>query len=141
MEKNEYINLWIKKADGDLKVAKRELNYDDSVLDAVCFHLQQAVEKYAKGFLANDLQKIRKTHNLAFLIEQCIEVDGSFSQFEEQFDNIAECGVEIRYPDTFIIFQKKELQDALTVVEEFRTFVLSKLEQRETASGHVGMTK
>jgi hypothetical protein len=67
-------------------------------------------------------QKITKTHNLAFLIEQCSEVDGSFSQFEEQFDNIAECGVEIRYPDSFIIFQKKELQDALTVVEEFLDF-------------------
>ncbi len=46
MTKKDYVQLWTNKADNDLKVAKRELTYEDSVLEAVCFHLQQAVEKY-----------------------------------------------------------------------------------------------
>ena len=127
MEKEEYTKLWIKKADDDLRVAKRELHYDDAVLDAVCFHFQQAVEKYAKGFLANSLQKIEKTHNLEFLLEKCIQVDRDFVKFEEKFDNISECGVEVRYPDSYITFSKPELEEVLEVVEEFRAFVLSKL--------------
>lgn len=130
MNKEEYIKLWVKKADGDLKVARRELEYDDAVLEAVCFHLQQAVEKYAKGYLSYFLQKVEKTHNLEFLIEQCITVDSAFGQFEEKFDNIAACGVEVRYPDSFIIFHKSELHESLKFVEDFRNFVLQKLEIR-----------
>jgi HEPN domain-containing protein len=129
MNKEEYIKLWIKKADGDLKVAKRELQYEDPVLDAVCFHLQQAVEKYLKAFLSKFLEKIEKTHNLEFLLEQCIQLDRDFVQYEEKFDNITECGVEIRYPDIFIAFEKDELDDIIKVVEEFREFSLKKIDK------------
>jgi HEPN domain-containing protein len=127
MTKEEYIKLWIKKADGDLKVAKRELQFEDAVLEAVCFHFQQAVEKYLKAFLTKFLEKIEKTHNLEFLIEQCIQLDSDFSQYEEKFDSISECGVEIRYPDTFIMIEKEEMNDMLVIVEEFREFVLNKI--------------
>lgn len=127
MNKKEYINLWIQKADGDLKVAKRELQTQDPVLDAVCFHLQQAVEKYLKSFLSIFLKKIERTHNLAFLIEQCIQIDKDFIKYEEKFDRIAECGVEIRYPDTFLIFEYDELFDMMAIVEEFRKFILEKI--------------
>jgi len=127
MNKDEYIKLWIKKADGDLKVARRELQTEDPVLDAVCFHLQQAVEKYLKAFLTIFLKKIERTHNLEFLIEQCIQIDKDFIEYEEKFDQIAECGVEIRYPDTFLIFENDELGDMMVIVEEFRKFVLEKI--------------
>ena len=127
MNKEEYIKLWINKGDGDLKVAKRELGYQDSVLDAVCFHLQQSVEKYLKAFLTEVDQRIEKTHNIEFLLEKCIQIDNDFSKFEEKFDRISECGVEIRYPDTFIILDKKDLEDSLTLVEEFRLFILEKI--------------
>ena len=36
MNKEEFIKTWIKKADGDLKAVKRELQCEDPVLDAVC---------------------------------------------------------------------------------------------------------
>ena len=127
MTKEEYIKLWIKKADGDLNVAKRELQFEESVLEAVCFHLQQAVEKYLKAFLTKFLERIEKTHNLEFLIEQCIKLDSDFSQYEEKFDTISECGVEIRYPDTFIIIEKEEMEDMVVIVEAFREFILEKL--------------
>ena len=52
MEKKDYINTWIAKADGDLKVAERELSAADSVLDAVCFHLQ--VKKF-REFVLNKI--------------------------------------------------------------------------------------
>jgi len=134
MNKEEYIKTWIKKAGGDLKVAKRELQCEDPVLDAVCFHLQQAVEKYLKAFLAKFLEQIEKTHNIEFLIEQCIQLDSDFSQFEEKFDKIAECGVEIRYPDTFLMFEKDELVDMLAIVEGFIEFVQKKIDMNPNAS-------
>ena len=45
MKKKDYVKIWIEKADGDLKAAGRELSASDPVLEAICFHLQQAVEK------------------------------------------------------------------------------------------------
>lgn len=43
--------LLLKKAKGDLKIAKSELATSDPVLDLVCFHIQQYVEKSLKAFL------------------------------------------------------------------------------------------
>ena len=37
---------WLKKADKDLLVAQRKMKEKEAVYDAVCFHSQQAVEKY-----------------------------------------------------------------------------------------------
>ena len=123
----DYIKLWIKKADDDLKVARRELSIEDSVLDAVCFHFQQAVEKYIKAYLIKVKGKVKRTHNLAFLIEQCIQLDSDFDKFEVAFDNISECGVEIRYPDSFNAVDREEMEDMLPVIENFRGLILNKI--------------
>ena len=64
MNKESYIKLWIDKSRGDLRVAERELQFDDAVLDAVCFHLQQAAEKLLKVYLIKRDQQVEKTHNL-----------------------------------------------------------------------------
>lgn len=128
MKKENYIQLWLRKADGDLKVARRELQAEDSVLEAVCFHLQQAVEKYIKAFLSKYSDKIKRTHNLEFLIEQCVHIDEEFKKYEEKFDQIAGCGVEVRYPDTFIVLDEEVLNSVREIVEHFREFVIGKIE-------------
>lgn len=127
MDKKDYVKIWIDKADGDLKVASREITAPDPVLEAVCFHLQQAVEKYIKAFLSIHLKDIRKTHNIFFLMEQCIKLDKDFKKFEKQFDLISECGVEIRYPDSFLNLEKQELLDIIPKVKEFRNFISEKI--------------
>ncbi len=41
---------WIKKAEGDVGTAVRESSVKEGAnWDAVCFHAQQAVEKYLNG--------------------------------------------------------------------------------------------
>ena len=85
------------------------------------------MEKYSKAFLAKFSEKIKRTHNLEFLIEQCIQLDGDFAQYEDKFDTIAGCGVEVRYPDTFLVLDEDELCAVLVIVEEFREFVLKKI--------------
>jgi HEPN domain-containing protein len=39
---------WVEKADGDLKVARREVQTTDPVYDAVCFHAQQCAESICR---------------------------------------------------------------------------------------------
>ncbi len=53
---------WIEKAEKDLLTAERELSFQDPVTDTVCFHCQQAVEKYLKAFLVFHQVYFTKTH-------------------------------------------------------------------------------
>jgi len=47
--------------------------------DAVCFHMQQCIDKYLKAYLIFNGKEIRKTHDLAELISNCVEIDESFN--------------------------------------------------------------
>ena len=69
---------WIKKAEGDLAIAGRELRVRKSpVYDAVCFHSQQCAEKYLKAILQENEREIPKIHNLIELLKLCAEIDSS----------------------------------------------------------------
>ncbi|MBI3268762.1 MAG: HEPN domain-containing protein [Planctomycetes bacterium] len=59
---------WIRKAEGDYRVAMRESNVNlDPCPEAVCFHAQQCVEKYFKAVLVEHGQPVPKTHDLVLL--------------------------------------------------------------------------
>lgn len=58
-----------KKAEGDFKTAGREFRVSNSPNhDAVCFHVQQCVEKYFKARLEEASIHIPKTHDLERLL-------------------------------------------------------------------------
>ena len=59
---------WIDKAEGDRKVARREIQTADPVWNVVCFLAQQCTEKYAKGFLEEHNIAFQKTHDLLVLL-------------------------------------------------------------------------
>lgn len=80
---DELVNLWIIKADHDIKTAKDEINTDDPGTDAVCFHSQQCVEKYLKSYLVFkgiEIIKSLKTHDISELIDYCKNIDKDFEQ-------------------------------------------------------------
>lgn len=54
---------WFRKAESDLADAKRTIA-SDGPYDTACFHAQQAVERYLKGYLAWRDQPIPRTHDL-----------------------------------------------------------------------------
>ena len=67
---NVVVAEWVEKAESDYRVALRESQATDPPEpDAVCFHAQQCVEKYAKAFLVERGVDFDYTHNMptAFL--------------------------------------------------------------------------
>ena len=48
---SDWVHLWIRKADNDMKTSIDELATEHPATDTVCFHMQQCVEKYLKGYL------------------------------------------------------------------------------------------
>lgn len=64
---SEIVSEWIQKADEDFGFAEVGLKHSDFFAQ-VCFHLQQAAEKYLKAvIIANDLE-FRPVHDLQELI-------------------------------------------------------------------------
>ena len=49
--KKELIRGWLDKAEKDLLSAEHELTFPDAVTETICFHSQQAVEKFLKAYL------------------------------------------------------------------------------------------
>jgi len=65
---NELVKNWIIKAENDFKIGVDELDTENPVTDAICFHMQQCAEKYLKAYLTLHKKYFRKTHNIAELI-------------------------------------------------------------------------
>jgi HEPN domain-containing protein len=98
----ETIKKWILKAENDLKIAKDEMLTENPATDAICFHAQQCVEKYLKAYLISKDKEISKTHDILFLIKQCLLIDNEFNYLLElNADSLTSYAVEIRYPDDF----------------------------------------
>lgn len=74
MTDTEYIKEWISKAEKDIKTVEIMKEVED-VTEIVCFHCQQAVEKYLKALLIAHDVEFPKTHNIDFLLKQSIKID------------------------------------------------------------------
>jgi len=90
---------WIKKAEKDVGTARREFAVKkDANWDAVCFHVQQAVEKYLKGMLQEYEISFSKTHDLSVLLNLLLPDFPELSVLEDDLEWLSAFAVEFRYP-------------------------------------------
>lgn len=112
---------WINKANKDLIVAQREMQEKDPVYDAVCFHSQQAVEKYLKAILQENDVYFSKTHDLKILYDQCKTFVPEIEDLKEKIIELSSYAVEIRYPG--IEATDEEAQDSLQLALKVKEIV------------------
>jgi HEPN domain-containing protein len=125
---DEYLEKWLAKAGNDLKAAESLINQapEDMVTDAICFHSQQAVEKYLKTFLISRNIDFDRSHKLEYLLELCIEDDNDFSQID--VGDLSFYALEVRYPDDFYIPTEREARESLEIARRIREFIFQKLD-------------
>jgi HEPN domain-containing protein len=115
---------WIEKAEGDFKVARREIQTADPVYEAVCFHAQQCAEKYLKALLEEQIIVFRKTHDLVELIDlsggQLPELD----PLRTKLAHLSMFGIATRYPG--VQADQHAADEALTTAAATRTVVRTK---------------
>lgn len=71
----DYLKNWIFRADEDLAVIDRLCEPDLSAYSSsICFHAQQAVEKYLKALLVFKGTDFPKTHDVDYLLSECRKV-------------------------------------------------------------------
>ena len=127
----ELMQEWFRKADNDLRNAEIVLTsgQEPIPLDTVCFHCQQAVEKYLKGFLVDHEVEFPRTHFLGTLLDLCREKDDTFETLEEVLELNA-YAVAIRYPDETIEVTITEAQRAYQIASHVKSFVIELIEQQ-----------
>jgi HEPN domain-containing protein len=124
----EIAALWKSKADNDLKTVDQILENDDPVTEAVCFHCQQAAEKYLKMFLVRHMIKPPRTHDVGLIVTECAKIDPSFAELAD-CAYLTDYAVEARYPDDFFVPAREDMVKADADARRVRDFVLSRLEQ------------
>jgi len=127
-DKIEEIKEWIEKADHDLGSAKIIYLHLPDYFDTIAFHCQQAVEKYLKAILVFYKIAFLRSHDLIYLLELLSrKIDIDESKFKKAF-TLNNFGVQIRYPNKIIKLTKEELESAIQISEEFRSFSIKIIE-------------
>lgn len=100
MQRNDsiYPHDWFRIGDKEIQRAENLLKLSD--LGGAAFNIQQAVEKYLKGYLFSMGWKLRRIHELEILLNEAIQYDSSFEEFRVQCLKMTEYYFEERYPFT-----------------------------------------
>jgi HEPN domain-containing protein len=115
---------WIEKAEGDLKVARREGQTVDPVYDAVCFHAQQCAEKYLKALLEEHNVVFPRIHDLIALLNLSGGLIPELDPLKPRLAHLSVFGIASRYPG--VRADRQAAEEALMTAEDMRTVVRAK---------------
>jgi len=130
MKKNRYIDLsreWLKKADNDLELAKLVLKYKPNLTDGICFHCQQAVEKYLKAILTYKNKTFKKTHSLVYLLDLLDEEEDISDEFYSMAEELEGYSVEVRYPDAQYIPSEEDAAEAVKIAQKIKEIITNQM--------------
>ena len=97
MDKN-LVAEWIKFADADIDTVLLLKEMRPQHREIICYHCEQAIEKYLKGFLVSKEQVAPKIHDLTYLCNLCSEQDKDFASILPQCSYLKQFSVQPRYP-------------------------------------------
>lgn len=114
---------WITMAKKDYRAAQILLEHgaDNSL---VCFHCQQAIEKYFKGYLLKKSNSLVEGHGLIKLCKLCESYHRDFHNFLKDVAFINEYYLETRYPaDEPLIVSDEDTRECMAITEKVLNFI------------------
>ena len=133
MDKQTELRQWIEIAESDLDVAKltaktmRPIPYE-----IVCFHCQQAAEKYLKWVLVFHDIDPPKIHDLEELEKLCEAINPLFSTVYEKCAALTEYAVHSRYPGGNQL-EEQDMDRSLEYAWTIRNFVRNQFPEQFVA--------
>jgi len=94
-------------------------------IEVICYHCQQAAEKYLKGFLALNGEAIEKIHDLVRLNKMCGKYEKNFKIIEKDCLALTDYAVNVRYPFPLDI-NETDMHLALKSARIIRDFISEK---------------
>jgi HEPN domain-containing protein len=121
----ETARAWVRYAEGDLRVAEREMCSETPTYHTLCFLCQSAAEKFLKGYLIVQGWTLQKTHDIVQLLGLCADYDAELGTMITEGAVLNEYIVAGRYPGD-IAFEHiggAEAKEALDATRRIRTRV------------------
>ena len=103
---------WLAKAMNDLLNADNNLKSEQIPFDTVCFHCQQAAEKFLKAYLVGRGQSYPVTHDLFLILEKILQLNSDAEQLRDVLAILMPYAVEIRYPDDWFTPSQEDAKEA-----------------------------
>ena len=118
---------WLKRASGDLRVAKQVVAMGPQFFVFVLFHAQQTAEKSLKAFLVWNEIPFKYVHDIATLADLCLGKDPSLAEIAKEADSLTKYAVNSRYPGEDHDPDAQETKHGLKVAEKVFTEVLERI--------------
>ena len=118
---------WVAKAANDLLNADNNLKSEITPFDTVCFHCQQAAEKFLKAFLVGKGQLYPITHDLLLILEKILPLNGDAENLRDTLAILMPYAVEIRYPDDWYMPSEEDAREARDAVHKVRQWLQNAL--------------
>ncbi|MCD5390634.1 HEPN domain-containing protein [candidate division NPL-UPA2 bacterium] len=97
MQNEEVVKEWIEKAEQDFGFASTIIEHTDYFAQ-ICFHFQQAAERYLKAFIIANGLEFRPVHNLLELLGICKQKEPGIEEIEEACRYLNAFYIDTRYP-------------------------------------------
>lgn len=108
---------WVAKAQNDLLNADNNLKAQQIPYDTVCFHCQQAAEKFLKAYLVEQGESVPHTHDLLLLLERILSTNAHVETLRDDLALLTPYAVEIRYPDDWFQPSADDAREARKAAE------------------------
>ena len=124
----EIIEDWIKNGDEDFEFAAQNLKEGKPFYAQICFHFQQAAEKYLKGFIVAYELEFRRIHDLPVLLGICSAQDSTLGELQDACEYLNAFYVETRYPVHWPTnFSREETTKAFEAADHIRVVIRKKI--------------
>lgn len=122
------VQEWLAEAEEDFNFASVNLKEQDRFFSRICFHFQQAAEKYLKAYIVAYDLPFYKIHDLTKLIKICQKKDKTFRVLLRDAQFLTDLYVDTRYPAVWPVGgTKKEAEEAKEAAQRIGDFVKKKL--------------
>jgi len=113
---------WLRYAEGDLNVAKHEMQNEMPVYHTVCFLCQSAAEKFLKGFLIARGWQLERSHDIVQLLALCEDYDTELGKMHAEGAILNEYIIGGRYPGDIATesIGEDEAEEALAASQRIR---------------------
>ncbi|MBI1831868.1 MAG: HEPN domain-containing protein [Planctomycetes bacterium] len=108
----------VRKAEEDWEGAHKLADQKPPLRDLVCFHCQQAAEKFLKALLQEGGGVVPRTHDLEDLLDLLLPGDATLSSLRRMLSSLARYAVDYRYPDWRA--SKREMEAGLRHADRIR---------------------
>ena len=124
---SELAKGWFQKAEQDLFAADSLMQLEAPPFSVICFHYQQAAEKYLKGFLAFHGQQFVRTHDLLALLDLCVRLAPAMAALRSPSSHLTDYAVSVRYPSIEAEPLRRDAEEAQADARCIKAAVLSSL--------------